>query len=94
MKRTHQYGAFFFSVQKFAPLASAVNCPNNFPTKTFFDVILQKTTWGGITMTDKNIMTKTADRKGYLLLAPTGERLIAAMSVVSWLVFIIKFAVV
>ena len=45
-------------------------------------------------MTDKNIMTKTADRKGYLLLAPGGERLIAAMSVVSWLVFIIKFAVV
>lgn len=32
--------------------------------------------------------------KGCLALAPGGEKLIAAMSVIGWLTFIIKFAVV
>ena len=33
-------------------------------------------------------------KKGCLALAPTGERLIASLSVLGWLTFIIKFAVV
>lgn len=42
-------------------------------------------------MTKINTNTR---QKGYLQLAPSGERLIAAASVISWMVFVLKFAVI
>lgn len=34
------------------------------------------------------------EQKGCMLLAPTAERIVAAMSVLGWLVFLVKFAMI
>lgn len=41
-----------------------------------------------------NRVTAARRTKGCLALAPGGEKLVAAVSVIGWLTFIIKFAVV
>ena len=38
--------------------------------------------------------SRTEEKRGCLALAPTGERLIASLSVLGWLTFLIKFAIV
>ena len=38
--------------------------------------------------------SRTEEKRGCLALAPTGERLIASLSVLGWLTFFIKFAIV
>ena len=37
--------------------------------------------------------SRPQDKKGCLALAPTSERLIASLSVLGWLTFLIKFAI-
>ncbi len=46
-------------------------------------------------MENTNIRTnsETKGKKGCLALAPTSERLIASLSVLGWLTFLIKFAI-
>lgn len=52
---------------------------------------------GGAAMQNPNITTtdnSTPKKKGCLALAPSGECLIASLSVLGWLTFLIKFAIV
>ncbi len=74
-----------------------LNCPIIFPTSVFFDGIMQKTTQGGINMENENRMVRTeskANRKGYMQLAPGGEKLLAAVSAAGWIAFLVKFAII
>ena len=43
--------------------------------------------------TNSRQASRQQDKKGCLALAPTSERIIASLSVIGWLTFIIKFAI-
>lgn len=76
-----------------------IYCTKNFPTNVYFDAIMQKAIKREVNILNNsnnhfNKNLNVQDQKGYMLLAPTGERMFTVLSVLGWLIFLFKFAII